>query len=85
MNNKDKQDVHDFWDRASCGEELFLASISREGYADQAAQRYALEPYIPVFADFAASTGMKCWKSASAWARIISVLPRRERNSMALT
>lgn len=31
--NQDKQRVHDFWNRASCGEELYLAEGDR---ADQA-------------------------------------------------
>lgn len=47
-----KEDVREFWDRASCGEDLYLASETREGYAAQAEQRYRLEPYILPFADF---------------------------------
>lgn len=59
MNHIGKQCVHDFWDRAACGEELYLSSINREGYAAQATQRYMLEHYIPGFAGFAASAGKK--------------------------
>jgi SAM-dependent methyltransferase len=49
----DKQAVRDFWQQASCGEDLYLHEVSREGYIEQARQRYALEPYIPGFAQFA--------------------------------
>lgn len=45
-------DVADFWDRAACGEELYLSSASAEGYARQASARYQFEPYIIPFADF---------------------------------
>lgn len=54
-----KLGVHDFWDRASCGEELYLESMSREGYATQAEHRYRLEPYIPDFAGFSGVKGKK--------------------------
>lgn len=47
-----KRDVHDFWNDASCGEELLLPSRDREGYKEQAAERYRLEPYILDFAGF---------------------------------
>lgn len=42
--NNEKQNVHDFWDRASCGEDLYLSEADKVGYAAQAATRYALEP-----------------------------------------
>jgi SAM-dependent methyltransferase len=54
-----KQDVKDFWNAASCGEELFLPSRDAEGFRAEAATRYALEPYILEFADFAASKGKR--------------------------
>jgi ubiquinone/menaquinone biosynthesis C-methylase UbiE len=54
----DKTAVAEFWERASCGEILYLESLSREGYVAQAHIRYELEPYIPPFADFAASRGL---------------------------
>ena len=47
-----KTEVHDFWDRASCGEELYLQSFNKEGFEKQARIRYELEPYIMKFADF---------------------------------
>jgi len=48
----DKQQVHDFWNEASCGENLYLQQLDRVGYEAQAQRRYQLEPYIPKFADF---------------------------------
>lgn len=52
-----KQAVRDFWQEAACGEDLYLREVSREGYLEQAQQRYALEPYIPTFAQFATARG----------------------------
>lgn len=57
--NQDKQQVHDFWNRASCGEELYLVNQERLGYQVQSKARYALEPYIPDFAGFAQSKGLR--------------------------
>ena len=50
--NKNKQQVHDFWNEASCGENLYLPELSREAYEAQARKRYELEPYILEFAGF---------------------------------
>lgn len=47
-----KQEVHDFWNAASCGEDLYLTGSDRADYDAQARQRYALEPYIADFARF---------------------------------
>jgi SAM-dependent methyltransferase len=49
----DKQQVHDFWNEASCGEDLYLQGSDRDGYEAQARKRYELEPYILEFAEFA--------------------------------
>lgn len=54
-----KTDVRDFWNRASCGEELLLPSTDRDGYTAQLAERYRLEPYIPQFAGFSRSRGLR--------------------------
>jgi ubiquinone/menaquinone biosynthesis C-methylase UbiE len=54
-----KSDVREFWDKAACGEELYLDAPTVEGYAKQAAQRYKLEPYIVPFADFARWKGKR--------------------------
>jgi SAM-dependent methyltransferase len=56
--NQAKEDVRDFWDRASCGEELYLAGEDREAYQAQADTRYTLEPYIPEFAGFNTARGL---------------------------
>lgn len=54
-----KRKVSKFWNEAACGEDLYLTSSSREGYLAQSRQRYALEPYICSFANFAESGGQK--------------------------
>jgi ubiquinone/menaquinone biosynthesis C-methylase UbiE len=52
-----KDAVAEFWDRASCGEDLYLSNQQRDGYLAHARQRYTLEPVIEEFADFAAAKG----------------------------
>jgi SAM-dependent methyltransferase len=54
-----KQDVKDFWNAASCGEELFLPSQDAQGYRAEAKARYELEPYIVPFAGFGTANGKK--------------------------
>lgn len=53
----EKQAVHDFWQRASCGEDLYLEGTARADYVEQARQRYQLEPYIEQFAAFELAAG----------------------------
>jgi SAM-dependent methyltransferase len=54
----EKKAVQEFWEKASCGEELFLpSSRDRDGYKEHARRRYELEPYIVGFADFPSSAG----------------------------
>lgn len=57
--NKEKQSVHDFWNQASCGESLYLESVTRDGFEAQAKRRYELEPFILQFAQFEESKGKK--------------------------
>jgi len=57
--NNEKQEVHDFWNRASCGEELYLSEVDKAGYTTQAVSRYALEPYIIDFAGFKEVHGLR--------------------------
>ena len=57
--NKDKKAVLDFWEKASCGEVLYLKSKSKEGYHEQARIRYELEPYILDFVSFSKYKGKK--------------------------
>lgn len=59
MNEVAKQDVKDFWNAASCGEELFLPSQDAEGYRAEAKTRYELEPYILPFGAFETTSGQK--------------------------
>jgi SAM-dependent methyltransferase len=56
--DQSKQAVYDFWNRASCGEELFLPDSDRAGYEAQARARYQLEPFIREFAQFEAARGL---------------------------
>jgi ubiquinone/menaquinone biosynthesis C-methylase UbiE len=53
----DKQAVQDFWEQASCGEQLYLQNAGMDSYLEQARRRYELEPYIEPFADFAGCAG----------------------------
>jgi SAM-dependent methyltransferase len=55
----DKKAVQDFWERASCGEELYLQEVQAASYLEQARRRYELEPYIEPFADFAGCSGQR--------------------------
>src|SRR5215831_11807168 len=59
MSTEAKQAVHDFWQRASCGEEAYArGSSSRERLEAQARARYELEPYIRQFARFESGRGL---------------------------
>jgi hypothetical protein len=51
--------VREFWDRASCGEELYLSGQDQAAYRAPADKRYELEPYIPAFAGFAKAHGLR--------------------------
>jgi len=55
----EKKAVHDFWEKASCGESQFLPATEREGYLQQLQVRYELEPYIVDFADFPSTRGKR--------------------------
>jgi ubiquinone/menaquinone biosynthesis C-methylase UbiE len=58
--NIDKQQVHDFWNQASCGEALYLVCNDQAGYTSQAKARYALEgKMIFNLAGFERSKGLK--------------------------
>lgn len=37
-----KEDVRDFWDKASCGEKLYLEGVDLEGFSKQSKIRYEL-------------------------------------------
>jgi ubiquinone/menaquinone biosynthesis C-methylase UbiE len=55
----DKKAVEEFWDKASCGEDLYLQNQQRDGYIEHARRRYELEPVIEEFAEFASAAGRK--------------------------
>jgi ubiquinone/menaquinone biosynthesis C-methylase UbiE len=55
----DKKAVEEFWDKASCGEDLYLQNQQRDGYVEHARRRYELEPVIEEFAQFASAAGNK--------------------------
>lgn len=54
-----KQQVHDFWNDSSCGENLYLPGSDRRAYDLQYKARYELEPYIVEFAGFDAVEGKR--------------------------
>jgi ubiquinone/menaquinone biosynthesis C-methylase UbiE len=59
-NNVEKELVHDFWNAASCGEELYMVGEDTKiQFQNQMAERYRLEPYILDFADFDHAKGKK--------------------------
>jgi ubiquinone/menaquinone biosynthesis C-methylase UbiE len=58
-NDRLKEEVAEFWSRASCGEDLYLKGDTAQDYRHQMAERYRLEPYIPKFADAATWRGQE--------------------------
>ncbi|MCA6379559.1 MAG: class I SAM-dependent methyltransferase [Cytophagales bacterium] len=53
MMDKEKEKVRDFWNEASCGEELYLKGEEEmQQFKNQMQERYHLEPFILNFADF---------------------------------
>ena len=58
--NNEKQEVHDFWNQASCGETLYLSGNGKAGYQAQAKARYDLEGQL-IFglAHFEQAKGLK--------------------------
>jgi ubiquinone/menaquinone biosynthesis C-methylase UbiE len=55
----DKLAVREFWERAACGESLYLGGSERRDYLEQSQRRYELEPYIEPFAEFARAQGKR--------------------------
>ena len=45
-------EVKDFWEKASCGEDLYLKGFSKENYLNHSKLRYQLEPEIIEFGEF---------------------------------
>ncbi len=59
MTRELKDAVRDFWEQESCGTRYMSGTEEQERFAQQAQARYSLEPYIPAFADFKASTSKR--------------------------
>ena len=59
MTDQDKKQVKEFWDKASCGEDLYLHGLDEFAYQTQAGKRYELEPYITTFAGFSDARGLR--------------------------
>lgn len=53
-----KQDVHEFWNDASCGERLYLEGSGKAGYLMQMRKRYEMERYIESFAKYTEFGGL---------------------------
>lgn len=45
-----KRQVYEFWNEASCGEDLYLAGSDKDAYAAHMRKRYEIEPYVASFA-----------------------------------
>ena len=57
---KNKKLVHDFWNDASCGEELFLKGTKLQDYQNHSKIRYELEGDLIIpFAEFEKSQGLR--------------------------
>jgi ubiquinone/menaquinone biosynthesis C-methylase UbiE len=56
---KAKSEVADFWNEASCGEELYLKGFSKIDYENHSSTRYRLEPEIISFGNFPDFKGLK--------------------------
>jgi 2-polyprenyl-3-methyl-5-hydroxy-6-metoxy-1,4-benzoquinol methylase len=54
-----KKAVYDFWNKASCGENLYLESSSKQGFIKHSEVKYKLEPFILDFAKFNETKGKK--------------------------
>jgi len=69
--DSDKKAVEEFWDKASCGEDLYLQNQHRDGYVEHARRSSRNSPNSKRL------RARTYWRSASDWVRIISVSPRR--------
>ena len=71
-----KKEVHDFWNQASCGEQLYLDSSDECGYLAQMRKRYEMEPFIETPASFDGTHGSDVLEIGVGLGRITSVLPK---------
>ena len=54
-----KQQVHDFWNKAACGEAVTLKGQTRDAYREHSRWRYQVEPFIEEFAEFEKYAGLR--------------------------
>ncbi len=59
MSTRSIEEVKDYWEAASCGEDLYYLGSGRDAYESQTTERYRLEPYIPTFAEFDRYRGLR--------------------------
>ena len=52
---KNIENIKDYWEKYSCGEELYLKDLTKESFDNYIKKRYRLEPYIIDFAEFSSS------------------------------
>ncbi|MEW6494262.1 MAG: class I SAM-dependent methyltransferase [Cyanobacteriota bacterium] len=57
--NVKNEPVREFWEKAACGENLYLKGLEKDDYLEQAKVRYELEPFILDFAEFEKASGKK--------------------------
>lgn len=55
----EKARVKDFWNEASCGEDLYLKGFDKQDYLDHSKIRYQLEPEILSFGQFTSFKGKR--------------------------
>lgn len=55
----EKESVKDFWNEASCGEDLYLKGFDKQDYLDHSDIRYQLEPEILSFGQFSLFNGKR--------------------------
>jgi predicted O-methyltransferase YrrM len=63
---EEKKLVEDFWNEASCGEELYLKGFDKDSYINQSIIMYSLEPEILEFAEFPKFKGKRILEIGTA-------------------
>ena len=58
-NSNEKQQVYNFWNEVSCGEDLYLTGVDSKGFEIQSQRRCELELFILDFARFYEFKGKK--------------------------
>ena len=58
MKKIELNEVHNFWNSESCGERYALGEDDKEKFLTETKNRYDLEPYIKIFAEFEKFRGL---------------------------